>query len=89
MGLEQWGASEQYYEIASVHPEYELGRVISSVRQEEISTIPIAHRKCRYYPNDRIRNSSFERFVNNNRHSHEYFHTVRKRLVGSSGTSRK
>ena len=40
MGLEQWGASEQYYEIASVHPEYELGRVISSVRQEEISTIP-------------------------------------------------
>ena len=29
MGLEQWGASEQYYEIASVHPEYELGRVIS------------------------------------------------------------
>ena len=29
MGLEQWGASEQYYKIASVHPEYELGRVIS------------------------------------------------------------
>lgn len=29
MGLEQWGATEQYYKIASVHPEYELGRVIS------------------------------------------------------------
>lgn len=29
MGLEQWGASEQYYKIAAVHPEYELGRVIS------------------------------------------------------------
>lgn len=29
MGLEQWGVSEQYYKIASVHPEYELGRVIS------------------------------------------------------------
>lgn len=29
MGLEQWRASEQYYKIASVHPEYELGRVIS------------------------------------------------------------
>lgn len=29
MGLEQWGASEQYYKIASVYPEYELGRVIS------------------------------------------------------------
>ena len=29
MGLEQWGTSEQYYKIASVHPEYELGRVIS------------------------------------------------------------
>ena len=29
MGLEQWGASEQYYKIASGYPEYELGRVIS------------------------------------------------------------
>ncbi len=32
MGLEQWGVSEQYYKIASVHPEYELGRVISQER---------------------------------------------------------
>ena len=23
MGLEQWGASEQYYKIVSVYPEYE------------------------------------------------------------------
>ena len=29
MGLEQWGASEQYNKIASGYPEYELGRVLS------------------------------------------------------------
>ena len=31
MGLEQWGASEQYYKIASVHPEYELGSAVTTV----------------------------------------------------------
>ena len=36
MGLEQWGASEQYYKIASVHPEYELGRVISQEKELNI-----------------------------------------------------
>ena len=36
MGLEQWGASEQYYKIASVHPEYELGRVISQEKESNI-----------------------------------------------------
>ena len=41
MGLEQWGASEQYYKIASVHPEYELGRVISQEKIFEIEKIAV------------------------------------------------
>ncbi len=44
MGLEQWGASEQYYEIASVHPEYELGRVIS--QEKDLFRVVMDKEEC-------------------------------------------
>ena len=44
MGLEQWGASEQYYKIASVYPEYELGRVIS--QEKDLFRVVMDKEEC-------------------------------------------
>ena len=44
MGLEQWGASEQYYKIASGYPEYELGRVIS--QEKDIYRVVMDKEEC-------------------------------------------
>ena len=44
MGLEQWGASEQYYKIASGYPEYELGRVIS--REKDLFRVVMDKEEC-------------------------------------------
>ena len=44
MGLEQWGASEQYYKIASGYPEYELGRVIS--QEKDLFRVVMDKEEC-------------------------------------------
>lgn len=44
MGLEQWGASEQYYKIASGYPEYELGRVIS--QEKDLFRVGMDKEEC-------------------------------------------
>ena len=44
MGLEQWGASEQYYKIVSVYPEYELGRVIS--QEKDLFRVVMDKEEC-------------------------------------------
>ena len=48
MGLEQWGTSEQYYKIASVHPEYELGRVISQEKELNILFLILKNQDYRF-----------------------------------------
>ena len=42
--LEQWGASEQYYKIASGYPEYELGRVIS--QEKDLFCVVMDKEEC-------------------------------------------
>ena len=44
MGLEQWGASEQYDKIASGYPEYELGRVIS--QEKDLFRVVMDKEEC-------------------------------------------
>ena len=44
MGLEQWGASEQYYKIASGYPVYELGRVIS--QEKDLFRVVMDKEEC-------------------------------------------
>ena len=44
MGLEQWGASERYYKIASGYPEYELGRVIS--QEKDLFRVVMDKEEC-------------------------------------------
>lgn len=44
MGLEQWGASEQYYKIASGYPEYELGKVIS--QEKDLFRVVMDKEEC-------------------------------------------
>ena len=44
MGLEQWGASEQYYKIASGYPEYEFGRVIS--QEKDLFRVVMDKEEC-------------------------------------------
>ena len=44
MGLEQWGASEQYYKIASGYLGYELGRVIS--QEKDLFRVVMDKEEC-------------------------------------------
>ena len=67
MGLEQWGASEQYYKIASGYPEYEFGRVIS--QEKDLFRVVMDKEECMARVSGKFRynvsaiNSDKNRFV--------------------------
>ena len=67
MGLEQWGASEQYYKIALEYPEYELGRVIS--QEKDLFCVVMDKEECMARVSGKFRynvsaiNSDKNRFV--------------------------